>query len=183
MDVGSSGPTVCVLVPGVAVGGQVAAINSTWPLHSGTVISTRQGQFTFTAFNQDGFIGALVGDSQMRLGIAPDQRVELGREPVHPGLLLPDRNNQDNIRWCPGPRAARAREKGFTLDKSLTGRRQSAVEVDAAGVRVVPLHETCPTLLLTAVGAVTRLPGPASVRIGDAILVGTTVVAVRAASL
>ena len=183
VDVSASGPTLAVLAPGVTVAGQVAAINSTWPLRSGEVIATRQGQFKFVAFNQDGFIGALVGDSQMHLGVANNQRVELGREPIHPGLLLPDRNNQDNIRWCPGPRAARARERGFTLDKSLTGRRQAAVEVDAGGVRVVPLHETCPTLLLTEAGTVTRLPGPASVRVGDAILVGTTVVAVRVASL
>ena len=66
---------------------------------------------------------------------AAGQRVELGREPNHPGLLLPDRNNQDNIRWCPGPRAARAREKGFALDKSLTGRRQTEIKehIDRSG--------------------------------------------------
>ena len=47
------------------------------------------------------------------------------------------------------------------------------------GVKVIPLHETCPTLLLHADGTALRLPGPQSARVGDAILVGTTVVALR----
>ncbi|GDX80473.1 hypothetical protein LBMAG42_22840 [Deltaproteobacteria bacterium] len=183
VDVGSGGATVSVLVPGVTVSGQVAGINSTWPLRAGTAISTPSGSLKFVPFSLEGFMGALVGDSQMHLGVGPGQRVELGREPNHPGLLLPDRNNQDNIRWCPGPRAARAREKGFTMDKSLTGRRQTAVEVLDDGLRIVPLHETCPTLLLTEHGIVSRLPGPHTAQVGDAILVGTTVVALRDASL
>ena len=183
VDVSGSGPSITVLVPGVTVGGQVAAINSNWPLRAGTTVITPSGSLSFVEFSQDGFLGALVGDSPMHLGVGPGQRVELGREPNHPGLHLPDRNNQDNIRWCAGPRAARAREKGFTLDKSLTGRRQTAVEVVGDGVRIVPLHETCPTLLLTAAGAVSRLPGPQNAQVGDAILVGTTVVALRDAGL
>lgn len=183
VDVGPSGPAVMVLSPGASVDGQPAAINTTWPLRHGSAVSTPSGTWRFYSFNQDGFIGAFVGDSQMHLGVSAGQRVELGREPNHPGLLLPDRNNQDNIRWCAGPRAARAREKGFTLDKSLTGRRQTAVEVTADDVKVIPLHETCPTLLLGADGAVQRLPAGQSARLGDAILVGTTVVALREATL
>ncbi len=183
LDVGPAGPTVTVLAPGVAVDGQSAGINSTWPVRHGSVISTPAGTWRHYAFSSEGFIGAFLGDSQMHLGMGPGQRVELGREPNHPGLLLPDRNNQDNIRWCSGPRAARAREKGFTLDKSLTGRRQSAVELVGDVLMVTPLHETCPTLVLSPDGTVKRLPGAQRVSVGDAILVGTTIVAIREASV
>ncbi len=182
LDVGPAGPTVTVLSPGVSVDGQAAGINSTWPVRHGSVITTPAGTWRHFAFAADGFIGAFLGDSQMHLGIGPGQRVELGREPNHPGLLLPDRNNQDNIRWCSGPRAARAREKGFTLDKSLTGRRQSAVELVGDALMVTPLHETCPTMILSPNGTVVRLPGAQRVGVGDAILVGTTIVAIREAS-
>ncbi len=183
LDVGPQGAQIGVLAPGVSVDGQSAGISSHWPLRHGSTVTTPAGSWRYVAFQVDGFVGAFVGDSPMHLGVGAGQRVELGREPNHPGLLLPDRNNQDNIRWCTGPRAARAREKGFTLDKSLTGRRQTAVEVAGDEVRVVPLHETCPTLLLGADGSVQRLSAAATVQIGDAIMVGTTVVALREASL
>jgi len=183
LDVGSNGATVEVLAPGVSVNGQPAGIQTVWPLQEGTTVSTHLATLRFYSFQQDGFMGALVGDSQMHLGVGSGQRIELGREPSHPGLLLPDRNSQDNIRWCAGPRAARAREKGFTMDKSLTGRRQTAVEVSGDQITIVPLHDTCPTLLLTASGEISRLPGAHIAQLGDAILVGTTVVALREAMI
>ncbi len=181
LDVSQSGVALTILAPGVSVDGQHAGIQTTWPLRPGSMVQTHLGPMRYHAFSVDGFMGALVGDSPMHRGLGLGERVELGREPAHPGLLLPDRNSQDNIRWCAGPRAARAREKGFTMDKSLTGRRQTAVEAGGGGIVVIPLHETCPTLLLTAEGTVSRLPSARTVHVGDAILVGTTVVALREA--
>jgi class 3 adenylate cyclase len=183
LEVSSGGVVLTALSPGITVDGQHAAIGSSWTLRGGSSVGSHLGTLRFHAFTSEGFLGALVGDSPMHRGVGAGERVELGREPNHPGLLLPDRNTQDNIRWCAGPRAARARDKGFTMDKSLTGRRQTAVEASAGGVSVVPLHETCPTLLLTADGTVSRLPGPRTAQLGDAILVGTTVVALREAGL
>jgi hypothetical protein len=181
LDVSPTGASLTVLAPGVSVDGQHAGVQTTWALRAGTSVQTHMGILRYHAFSVDGFMGALVGDSPMHRGVGAGERVELGREPAHPGLLLPDRNSQDNIRWCAGPRAARAREKGFTMDKSLTGRRQTAVEASNGGITVIPLHETCPTLLLTADGQISRLPSARTVRLGDAILVGTTVVALREA--
>lgn len=181
LDVSPAGASLTVLAPGVSVDGQHAGVQTTWSLRAGTFVQTHLGTLRYHAFSVDGFMGALVGDSPMHRGVGAGERVELGREPAHPGLLLPDRNSQDNIRWCAGPRAARAREKGFTMDKSLTGRRQTAVEASNGGITVIPLHETCPTLLLTADGQISRLPSARTVRLGDAILVGTTVVTLREA--
>jgi class 3 adenylate cyclase len=181
VDVAPTGASLVVLAPGITIDGQPASIQSSWTLRGGTTVGTHASTLRFHAFQSEGFVGALIGDSPMHRGVAAGERVELGREPNHPGLLLPDRNSQDNIRWCAGPRAARARDKGFTMDKSLTGRRQTAVEAADAGISVTPLHETCPTLLLSAQGTVSRLPGPHTAQVGDAILVGTTVVALREA--
>ncbi len=182
VDVGATGATVTVLGPGVAMNGQSMSINATAALRAGSTLNTPAGTFRFVELNAEGYLGALVGDTQIRLGVASGQKVELGREPQHPGLLLPDRNNQDNIRWCPGPRAARAREKGFTLDKSLTGRRQAAVEIDMNRVTVVPLHQSCPTVLLPPSGPAARVADAREARVDDALLLGTTVVAIRDAT-
>ncbi len=182
VEAGANGVMLTALVPGVQVESHNLAVGATVPLRSGSEVRCAAGTLVFVALNREGYLGALIGDTQMRLGVSPGQQVELGREPNHPGLLLPDRNNQDNIRWCPGPRAARAREKGFTLDKSMTGRRQTGMTADLAGVTIVPLHETCPTLLLDPGGTLTRVLAQRPVSIGDVLLLGTTVVALRDAS-
>lgn len=181
VDVTQNGVTVTVLAPGVQVANQHAAVNATLTLAENAVVRSAAGAFRFVQLSgQEGYLGALVGDTQMRLPVAPGQQVELGREPNHPGLLLPDRNNQDNIRWLAGPRAARAREKGFTLDKALTGRRQAGVQADTGRITVLPLHETCPTLLLDAKQQLSRVLAPKPAVPGDLLLLGTTVIALRA---
>jgi hypothetical protein len=179
VEVGTAGVTVTVLSPGVQVSNQVSPVNATLPLQDGTTVRCAAGSMRYVALNQEGYVGALVGDTQMRLGVGAGQQVELGREPNHPGLLLPDRNNQDNIRWLGGPRAARAREKGYTLDKVLTGRRQTGVMVDSGKTTILPLHETCPTYLLDTNGTVTRVTSPRAAVTGELLLLGTTVVALR----
>ena len=121
----------------------------------------------------------LVGDTQIRVPMSSGHRVEIGREPQNPGMLLPDRNNQENIRWCPGPRAARAREKGFTLDKVLTGRRHCGLYVAGSHATVNALHETLPTVMLDHALRLTRITAPQIATFGDLLLLGTTVVALR----
>lgn len=181
VDAGSAGVTVTVLAPGVQVAGQHAPINATLALADNTVVRSSAGTFRYVHLGgQEGYLGAFVGESQMRLPVGPGQQVELGREPNHPGLLLPDRNNQENIRWLAGPRAARAREKGFTLDKALTGRRQAGIQAEAGRITVLPLHETCPTLVLDTRGSLARALAPRAATPGDMLLLGTTVIALRA---
>lgn len=179
IEVNGTGAWLTVLVPGVQVDGRIAAVNSTLPLMDGLELRTPGCALRYVTVDQEGYLGALVGDTQMRLGVASGQRVEMGREPNHPGLLLPDRNNQDNIQWCPGPRAARARERGFTLDKVLTGRRQTALRVEPDRLVLEPMHETCPTLLLGAKGHLHRVTAPEAARLGDLLFLGTTIVALR----
>lgn len=181
VDVQPNVVSVHVLVPGVQIDGQNVAVDAVVVLRDGTTLSCSAGSWRFYRIDKEGYVGALAGDSPMRLGVGAGQSVELGREPTHPGLLLPDRNTQDNIRWCSGPRAARAREKGFTIDKSLTGRRQTGVRADSYGITILPLHESCPTLLFDQAGRLTRLTAPQTAHVGDMLLLGTTVVALREA--
>ncbi len=182
VTVASNGPVLTVLSPGVQVNGHLPAVNSTIPLTDGLEIRTSAGVLRYISMNQENYLGALVGDTLMRLPVAGGQKAELGREPSHPGLLLPDRNNQDNIQWCPGPRAARAREKGFTLDKVLTGRRQTGLHIEPNAFTVVAMHETCPTLLFDKGGRLSRVTTDRPALFGDLLLLGTTVVALRDAS-
>ena len=105
---------------------------------------------------------------------------ELGREPNHPGLAFPDRRGQDNIRWCPGPRAAKARAHGFTLDRALAGRRQAALHVHGDNLKLTPLHERCATYVLRdGRKGLERADFEIGVNIGDRVVAGTTVVAIR----
>jgi hypothetical protein len=179
VEVTGSHAELTVLAPGVQIDGQAAPTNMVVTLSHGSVVRTPACALYYHALDREGYLGAFVGDTQMRIGVPVGQQVELGREPQHPGLLLPARGNQDNLRWLNGPRAMRAREKGFTLDTSLTGRRQAAVVAENGRPVVVPLHETCPTVLLDTSGRVQRLAARSAVAIGDLLLLGTTCVAIR----
>lgn len=180
VEVTGEGASLTVLAPGVQVDGQAQAIGANCPLKHGVTIRTPAGPMQYRSLGSDGYLGALVGDTNLQLGVSPGQPVELGREPQHPGMLLPDRGTQDNIQWLAGPRAARAREKGFTLDKVLTGRRQASVSAEEGIPVVVPLHETCATVLLDQNGRAHRLAAPSRVRVDDVLLLGTAVIALRA---
>jgi hypothetical protein len=179
VEVTMDGASALVLGPGVQVAGQAAAIDSRVALVDGLRIRTPAGAMTYRALHTDGYLGVFLGEGAIRLGVAADQSVEIGREPQQPGYLLPDRSNQDNIAWLAGPRAARARERGLTVDKVMTGRRQATVADSGGTPLVTPVHETCPTVLLAADGRVTRLAAPTEARVGDALLLGTSVVALR----
>jgi class 3 adenylate cyclase len=179
VDVSSSGPTLLPLAPGVSVNGQSAPTGTPLPLANGDRIHTPAGMLHYIALGQESYLGAIVGDSQVRLGVGSGQQVEFGREPHHPGLLLPDRNTQENIRWLPGARATRARERGFTLDKVLTGRHHAALVATVRSIDVIPLHETCATCLVDGTHQLRRLTGPTPAQVGDLVLLGTMVIALR----
>ncbi|MDP2314450.1 MAG: adenylate/guanylate cyclase domain-containing protein [Pseudomonadota bacterium] len=180
VDVSFSGATVVALAPGVTIGTHSAAPTTPTLLQHDMAIHTPAGVLRYVALaGQEGYLGALVGDSQVRLGVGTGQQVEFGREPNHPGLLLPDRNSQDNIRWLPGPRATRARERGFTLDKVLTGRHHAALQATGKTFSVIPLHETCATFLVDAQNRVHRLSEPTPAVTENLLLLGTMVIALR----
>lgn len=179
VEVNSEGVKLQALTPGVSASGRGLSPGESVVLADQMVVATPAGAVRFRAVGQS-YAGLLLADTEMRLGVNTGQTAELGREPNHPGLAFPDRRGQDNIRWCSGARAARARAGGFTLDRALAGRRQAAVQMVGGGVQVSPLHPRCPTYVLRQSSTVLeRADSLVHVDLDDMIVAGTTVVAVR----
>ena len=166
------------LYPGVASGGRSVGVGNRVPLTSGVSVQTPVGLLRFLS-SDNGYAGILLLDTEMRLGVSKGQTAELGREPNHPGLAFPDRRGQDNIQWCPGSRAARARAGGFTLDRALAGRRQVSVEPRDDDVMVAPLHSRCPTFACDPEGHLERVQQRRPMDPTHLIVAGTTVVGLR----
>jgi class 3 adenylate cyclase len=190
VEVTPEGVRLHVTSPGVHVDGRGRGLDEVVPLRDGARVEIGGATHTFLALDGE-YCGILVSDSTHRIGVSPGHTVEIGREPTHPGLMLVDRRGAANLRWCPGSKAARAREGGFTLDRALAGRRQAAVSVGALGPEVVPLHDRCATWRLSAEQAdgaassasdatrprvLERVHEPRQVGPGDHLVVGTWVV-------
>lgn len=179
VEVTAGGTRIQALSPGVTVNGRGVPSGESVLLTHGAEITTASGMLEYKATDQ-GYAGILLADTEMRLGVVSGQTAELGREPNHPGLAFPDRRGQDNIRWCPGPRAARARAGGFTLDRALAGRRQAAIQIVGDAIQLAPLHPRCPTFVLRPdSAALERADQPVQVNMGDLVVAGTTVVGLR----
>ncbi|MCB9744300.1 MAG: adenylate/guanylate cyclase domain-containing protein [Alphaproteobacteria bacterium] len=181
VDVSQDGVRMKAMTSGVAVDGRSVPSNQFTTLKHGMVLSTPSGSIRFHHLANAPYAGILVSeDRPLRMGVALGQVTELGREPNHPGLQLPDRRGQENIRWCAGPRAARAREGGFTLDRALAGRHQAQIEVDRGGTcNVRALHPRCPTYIYNETDPLKRVEPVAPIKTGDLIVTGTTVVGLR----
>lgn len=178
VEVDSTGVEFVPLQPGVSVRGRPSRTRQAVPLQDGDEISAPHGSVTFRALTGRSYAGMLISAPTGRLGIASGQRAEIGREPGYPGLALPDRRGQDNIRWCVGHRAARARQSGFTLDRALAGRRQFAIEPKDGAVSLIPLHQRCPTYLVQE-NSLRQVASAAPIELDDLVVVGTSVITLR----
>jgi len=180
VEVSAAGCRLQALSPGVTVNGRGLPSGDGLMLQNGARIGTSTGVLEYRAV-QGGYTGLILADTEMRLGVVNGQTAELGREPDHPGLAFPDRRGQDNLRWCPGPRAARARANGFTLDRALAGRHQVSIVVAEDAIRVRPEHKRCPTYAVRGDSSkLERVDRAMTVDLGDMIVAGTTVVGLRA---
>ena len=176
VEVTPDGARLHALSPGITANGRGISSGEAVPLNDGDEVRTPMGVMRFEASNH-GYAGIVLYDSGMRLGVVSGTTAELGREPRPPGLAFPDRRGQDNIRWCPGHRAARARANGFTLDRALAGRRQAAVQVGDGEIRLQPLHPRCNTYMQRSGHRNLELADRVlEVSFGDRIVAGTTVV-------
>lgn len=179
VDVTASTVTIRPRVSGLQIDGCQLTPGDAIVLQDGDILTLLYGVLSYRALSQDAYAGLLLADSPARLGLSSGQRVEIGREPRHPGLALPDRRGQDNIRWCPGSRAARARSGGFTMDRALAGRHQASIQIAGERVTVTTLHNRCRTYFVTNQGLV-MIDGAQDVPLDALIVAGTSVVSVRA---
>jgi hypothetical protein len=177
VEVGTSGTSIRGLSPGVTVNGRSVGSEDRVELEDGAQVRCSAGTLEFRRLDR-GYAGMMLLDSDMRLGVTAGQVAELGREPNHPGMAFPDRRGQDNIRWCPGPRAARARAGGFTLDRALAGRRQAQVQLVGGTVQLTPLHRL-PTYIYGVEGDMDLVEEATYLEVGDMVVSGTTVIGLR----
>ncbi|MBN2798026.1 MAG: adenylate/guanylate cyclase domain-containing protein [Deltaproteobacteria bacterium] len=180
IEVSSEGVTLLALATGVTINGHAVPSGDKVKLVHGARIATPQGVHTFLQSNH-GYAGMVIADTRMRLGVNEGQTAELGREPNHPGLAFPDRRGQENLSWCSGPRAARARTGGFTLDRALAGRRQASLVLNGSYMSLTPLHPRCPTYVVRRGSAeMERADSTVEVGLDDMVVAGTTIVGIRA---
>lgn len=180
VEVTPEGTRLHALSPGITSNGRGVSSGDAVPLADGDEVGTPLGLMRFESSNH-GYAGIVIYESGMRLGVVSGTTAELGREPRPPGLAFPDRRGQDNIRWCPGQRAARARANGFTLDRALAGRRQAAIQVGDNAIRLQPLHPRCATYMLRSGTQDLELADRVlDLQLGDRVVAGTTVVGLQA---
>lgn len=178
VDVSPEAVTLEAMTRGLQIDGRQLLPGQPVVLHGGDRVSMPTGELEYRELSSDDYAGMLLSESSSRMGLASGQQAEIGREPRHPGLALPDRRGQENLRWCAGFRAARARSSGYTMDRALAGRRQAAIQLTGEQALVSTLHNRCKTYLargreLVVVGDQTVAP------LGALIVTGTSVVAVR----
>jgi len=180
VDVAPGRVSMVATSPKVRLNDRQLPLRSRLELKNGMAIRTGDRMHVFHKLENDSYAGFLLSQAPVHIMVSEGQPAELGREPGHPGLALPDRRGQANIRWCAGPRAARARESGFTLDRALAGRRQVSITMREDRCVIEPLHERCPTYLWRKSGELTRIFSTAMADIGDYVVVGTTVISLQA---
>jgi len=167
----------------VSVDGRQRRAEESLTLADGASIEAAGRTLRFQALDR-GYVGILWGESPYAMGVGEAQAIEIGREPLPPGLPMPDRRGHDNLRWCTGTRAARARSGGFTLDRALVGRRQASFLLSGETVEVTSLHERCATWVLReGTDRLERVYSTTRLQSDDAVVVGTTVVTARASAL
>jgi hypothetical protein len=179
IEVSAGEVRVAALAPGVTVAGARLPIGESIRLKNGDSIDGAICVVRYVAVQDANYSAVLLAETATRVGMAQGSTFEIGREPQHPGLALPDRRSQDNIRWCVGGRASRAREGGFTLDRALAGRRQASVVFRNGEAQLEGLHKSCPTYRLRE-DDLSRVDAPMGIAIDDMIVVGTSVIALRA---
>jgi hypothetical protein len=177
VDVRPEQVTLRAVSAGVSLDGRLLAAGEEAPLHDGALIRVPSGTITYRA-SEGAYAGMLLAETPQWLGLLSGQTAEIGRRPNPPGLAFPNRDSPDNLRWCTGQRAARAQASHFTLDRFLSGRRQAAVQLSGNVIRLVPLHDECPTYVLRRDG-LQRVEQPTQAAVGDLIVAGTCVIALR----
>jgi class 3 adenylate cyclase len=183
IDVSPGRISLTAQVGGLRVEGRQLEPGRPTVLTGGEVIQIPSGSIRYVPLPEGAYQALLLGSSHQRMGVCDGQTAEIGREPHHPGLSLPDRRGQDNIRWCPGFRAARARESGFTMDRALAGRRQAAVRLEDGIATLIGIHDRCPTFVLEGSvlegSTLVQLHAPRPIQPGEVIVTGTSAVAIE----
>lgn len=180
ISVSHTGAQVTGLTAGTLVNGRNLGTGQSQELKDGVVLEVGGRQYRYQNVDRV-YVGLLMHEGHSSLSMPNGLVVQVGREPGHPGLAIPDRPGQDNLRWCVGTQAARARQGGFTLDRALTGRQQATVVWDGMAISLTPLHARCPTYILSSeTQTIARAKTETQMDIDDLLIMGTSVVSIVA---
>jgi hypothetical protein len=158
----------------VTISGRVPRYGQRMTLRDGALIRTVLGTLRFIAFSGN-YCGVIVGINSNSESISKGERFEIGREPSHPGLVLPVRGGENRIVWMNSSKAQRAKQSGWTWDRSWVGRRQTMIQVsDNEDIFVSPIHDRLPTLLYSN-SKLFPLSRQTRANFGDMVIIGTTV--------
>jgi hypothetical protein len=178
LSINPQGATIVALANGIQLNRQLLPMGSKTTLNKGDKIMAPCGELAFISFDTGPYVGLLVGGASAPLPILVNTTVEIGREPSQGGFFLIDRKGQQNIQWCSGQRAVRAKQNGFTLDRALAGRRQAQLMESAGCLWLRHLHEHCPTYVLNE-DLLSPVVQSRKMNYEEMIITGTSVLSIR----
>ena len=180
VDVTPDTLSLYALVPGLRIAGQQLTPGQPVVLSDGNHVQTPAGGLQYLQCFSGEYRGFLLIDTELKIGISLGNRAEVGREPSPPGLTLPDRRGQMNLRWSSGFRAARAKESGFTMDRALTGRRQAVIKYAREGVSLTTLHQRCGSYVVDEGNLIEiKVNQTRDIATGELMVFGTSVLSIR----
>lgn len=121
--------------------------------------------------------GIIIGNAAFSQQFNVKDKVELGRAPNGLGFELLDRGGTDRIRWIQGPQTEKAKSQKLTLDRTLTGRQHTMINVVRKDLVVVsPIHNRLPTFVIPkGKSKLERVNKEQVLKFGDILVVGTYV--------
>ena len=137
-----------VLSSGMKIGKQKFRIGQGFSLIQSCTIETEQYSLQYTAVFGNKFWGYIEGVIECSLLIQAGEVLELGREFQVTGFGLRKSKRQNNLIWSSTKQGQALRNKGFTLERGLVGRRQLTIKVAGTGFSLQQLHEYCPSYII-----------------------------------
>ncbi len=184
LDVGPEGAALVARAPGVTADGRTLPVDARVVLDGPHAVSAGGHELRYVPLPEGSpWWGALWHDTDFVSWLTTGP-VQLGREPSHPGLAMPDRRGAENVTFVSGPRGAKAKAHGATLDRLTVPRTMADVEVaDESSFVVHGRNERSPVWVGDGPeSAPESVPADTSraLQLGGVLWVGPTVVRLEA---
>ena len=120
----------------------------------------------------------IIGSSTREVLFNIGDQIEIGRQPVGARFTLVDRGGSNRIQWSTSIKASQARKQRLTLDRALTGRRHSHLNIISKDLFVASsIHLRLPTFIIRRNGRrLERIKNEKKIEIGDMLVVGTYII-------